>query len=269
MPDVSQGKDNSGGPVAMAQTAIGTVYLYEAAQDDVRAYPGPPELDAMGRVRRLLPRIASRGAAGPLDDDHMARLGDDEVERVIEQYLASPDNVRRASAVAAALKRAPGEPAVPAFDRLMRAVPHAPPVVPIPEEAVAAPVASVPPRALSWGLAAVGMGVLLSALAALFSYRAYEREQEMQAEAVRSRLALQALVNRRADEGRAQLAALRSENAALRGRIEQVEQALENARHARAAAARAEAKATRTPDRQSEAARKAAKDARTRDRARR
>ena len=262
----------------MAQAAIGTVYLYEAAQDDVRAYAGPPELDAMGRVRRMLPRIASRGAAGPLDDDHVARLDDDEVERVIDQYLASPDNVRRANAVAPALKRAPGEPAVPAFDRLMRAVPHAPPVVPVAAESVAVAVATMPSRALSWGLAAVGMGVLLSALAALFSYRAYEREQAMQAEVERSRLAMQALVERRADEGRTQLAALRSENVALRGRIEQVEQSLENARRARAVAraeaaraeaARAEAKATRSPDRQTEAARRAAKDARTRDRARR
>jgi hypothetical protein len=256
----------NGGPVAMAQTSAGTLYLYDASRDDMRAYLESHDPSAVQRVRRWLPRVASRGASGMLADDQVAALEDGDVEGVIEQYLTSPGNQKRVHAVASspASRRAVGESAVAYFDRLLRMpADAAAPAIEGEAMPMPPPAPPMPLRAASWAIGALAMGVLLSGLAALFSYRAYEHEQAMRVDVDAARAQLLAAVDRRAGEARTQVAALRSENAALRERLENLER-LERARRTAP-----DVRPTRSPARSPEGARKAAKDAKSRDRAHR
>ncbi len=87
------------GPVGMASTPIGTVFLYEMAAGDLAEYERQPYADASDRVRWLLSRVASKGSAGDggerpamLTRDEAAGLADADVESLTDVFLTSPAN---------------------------------------------------------------------------------------------------------------------------------------------------------------------------------
>lgn len=244
--------DSAKGPAAMASASIGMVWLYDAAADDVRAYAALDSLGALGRVRWLLPRVGSLANGGPLGDEAAAALSDAEVERLAEQYVDTPANQRRAEALGPtpALRRGTGESAVAYLDRVLRSSVAAEEKPREPVAPVAHPTANA--RVLSLGIAALVMGVVLCGLAALFSYRAYEREGALQADVERVRLEMRALLARQAEDGRAKLVTLEQQNRDMRARLE-----------------RLEARPTRSPDRTPDRATPASKGAKPRTQTRR
>jgi len=118
------------GPDCAVLTSIGTVYLYRLQPQDVRAYAELPSTWlAVDKFRMLLMRVGSdaisdRGIldAGPLTDERVESLGDDEVERVAEAYLdgTSLRGYRQegVSATVAVVRNA-NEPATKFLDRLL------------------------------------------------------------------------------------------------------------------------------------------------------
>ena len=249
----AQGSLPGTGPVAMASTSLGTVYLYEAAPDDVREYATLDGLGAAERTRWLLARVGSLGK-GPLTDDEVASLPGDEVERLAEQYLDSPQNQRRRDSLGKGPQaRAAAESAVAYLDRVLRHGSAAPATAAAAATAFPGDAAPRPARALPWALAALVMGCVLSGLAALFTWRAYEHETAMEAESQRLRAQLKLESARQVQEVQAQLATLRAHDDELRQRVAKLE--------ARAA--------TRSPDRSTVPAKRDEKGAKTRSRTRR
>lgn len=246
------------GPVAMASTSLGTVYLYEAAADDVREYATHDALGASGRVCWLLARVGSLGS-GPLKDEEVASLGAEEVERLAQQYLDSPQNVRRRDSLGTGpLARGAAESAVAYLDRVLRhGVVAAPGTA---HDAGAPPFPSAAParhaRTWSWALAALVMGCLLGGLAALFTWRAYERELAMESQLQAWRAQAQLEASRQAQQVQqvqSQLATVRGQNDELRQRV-----------------ARLEARGlTRSPDRSPDLAKRDAKAVKPRSKTRR
>jgi hypothetical protein len=239
-----------GGPVAMARTANGTVYLYEVGSDDLRAYAARDGFSAGERVRWLLARVASRGTSGPLSDEQLTAMGEPDIEALAEQLLDTPQMQQRVAAMVAhgAPTRAPSESAVAFLDRVLRR--------PEPVQPAAGPSATSTGRdprwMLPWAIAALGMGCILSALAALFTYRGYEREVALETQVQRLRVQLEATTAQRDEQARSAMQALLAQNQELRTRIE-----------------RLEARPTRSPDRTLERSTPAAKAAKPRSRTRR
>ena len=118
------------GPVGMAATPIGMVFLYEMGAGDVGEFVRQPYGAAIDRVRWLLTRVASKASAGMgserpamLGRAEVASLGDDDVQSIVEVFLASPENewqAHRAEESGALAPRAEDEGAAQYLDRLVQ-----------------------------------------------------------------------------------------------------------------------------------------------------
>jgi hypothetical protein len=117
----------SSGPSAMAQTSLGTIFLYEASDDDILACSRAAT--AMAGIRGLLERVGSK--SGPdasavpprLTSGEVASLTAPEIESLLEIYLGSPKNQwyqMKSLEANSPIVRGGGESASAYFDRLIR-----------------------------------------------------------------------------------------------------------------------------------------------------
>src|SRR5947208_13081611 len=84
------------GPVAMAMTSLGTLFLHEPVVSDLADYPERSHDDPIRGVRWMLTRIASRSSGADwqekrsrLSPEEVAILPDDEIDALLEPFLAS------------------------------------------------------------------------------------------------------------------------------------------------------------------------------------
>lgn len=249
------------GPVAMASTSLGTLYLCELEPRHLEQYDLATTGTAAQRVRSLLPRIASRAGAtssGPtLTPADVAALRDDEVEQLVEAYLSSPGNLRRDREVG----RAPGESAVGYFDRLVQWE-MATRTVGLADEVGSRPVEAREPAAergrdagllrpgaiaIAWALLATS--TLLSFAAAWYARESYERAEAARAANEQWQAEMKAIAERNASSFEKGRRALAQENAVLRARMETLEARSAAARQATTRTASTSAAAPKAPSR--------------------
>lgn len=203
------------GPVGMAATPIGMLFLYEMGAGDVTEFARQPYEAAIDRVRWLLTRVASKASAGMggerpamLGRAEVASLGDDDVQSIVEVFLSSPENewqAHRAADAGAMPPRADDEGAVQYLDRLVQWRASLPlhetarrpqaPATAFPSLAstpletpfpVATPRADPPmSRVLTWVSAGLALTVLLSVAALAFAAMSYfEARSDQEANAL-------------------------------------------------------------------------------------
>lgn len=249
--------------VAMGLTRLGTVYLYEIGPPDLEAYANAPATSARGRLRWLLPRIAGKGPSGEsrLTEQEIASLDEEEVEALIETYLASPGNQRDAADAGKGLiptVRGGGESAVSFLDRLVRwriqALRNTGGVAPTDvrgEPAAAARAGPVrdAPRLLSWILAAMFLALATSAFSAWLAWQAAQHAAEERTARERWQADMKALLEWNAATQDKAVRELNEEVSKLRRRLESPET------HAPKAAARGSAPSKATPAKPSQARR--------------
>ena len=219
--------------VAMGQTRLGTVYLYELGVDDLEAYVGAPGSSARGRLRWLLPRIAGKGPTGGarLSEQEIATLDEEEVESLLETYLASPDNQRHAAEAGRGLipmVRGGGESAVSFLDRLVRWRVQA---LRNPAPGAGTEVSGAPgatradalPRLMSWTVIALVLAIASSALAAWLAWQAAQHAAEERAARERWQSDMKALLEWNAAATEKSVRELTEEVARLRRRLEAAE----------------------------------------------
>jgi hypothetical protein len=238
---------NASGPAAMAPTSIGTVFLYEAGEDDIREY-GEGRDTAEERIRRLLQRIASKSSAdahglpGTLTAAEVQSLTQAEVESLFEIYLGSPLNQwyqMKSLEANNPIVRGGGESASAFFDRLMtwyaasREAAARERLSAVQEEVPTVTLESVTARlhasqrsmetTLRWGVGALILGlVVLSAGASWLGYQSMmrDRESDRKAEAWQREMKMLAENNSAMERGFTEMA---TENARLKARLEMLE----------------------------------------------
>ena len=228
----------SQGPVGMASTPVGTVFLYEMGAGDLAEYERQPYEDAKDRVRWLLTRVASKSSAGAgeerpamLTRSEVAALGDDDVEQLADVFLASPSNqwhARKSQDVGALGPRAEDEGASSYLDRLVRWRSTQPSEIVVRRSEDAFAPATVAPKPvdagmrqlLSWVSAGLAITVLLSTAALAFAAMAYfEAKDDHHANAL-WRAEMKRMQEARAPAAEKLVSELSAENARLRYRLE-------------------------------------------------
>ena len=270
------------GPVGMAATPIGMVFLYEMGAGDVTEFARQPYEAAIDRVRWLLTRVASKASAAGLGSERpamleraeVASLGDDDVQSIVEVFLSSPENEwqsHRAEESGAVAPRAADESAVQYLDRLVQwrsALPlqeaarrpqapsgfpslaSTPPNAPFP----AAPPRADPPmsRVLTWVSAGLALTVLLSVAALAFGAMSYfEARADQEANALwraEMRRMQAARPSPAAPAGAEKLVSeLSAENARLRYRLQLAEEKARSAARTASSGNAAERKSSTRP----------------------
>jgi hypothetical protein len=231
------------GPVGMASTPIGTVFLYEMAPGDLAEYERQPYADAGDRVRWLLSRVASKSSAGNgaerpamLTRGETATLSGDDVEALAEVFVASPANqwhARKAQESGALALRGEDESAVDYFDRLVRWRGSLPPEVAAPRRDAFVPFAqesarAKPPEAatrqlLSWVSAGLAISVLLSSAALAFAAMSYFEAKADHQASESWRADTRRMQETKAPGAEKLVAELSAENARLRYRLELID----------------------------------------------
>ncbi|HUP29462.1 MAG TPA: hypothetical protein VM122_04760 [Usitatibacter sp.] len=233
------------GPVGMASTPIGTIFLYEMAAGDLQEYSRQPYEDARDRVRWLLSRVASRSSTGNgngddrpamLTREETAALADADVESLVEVFLTSPANQwhsRKAQDAGTLAFRGEDESAVAYLDRLVgwratlpaEAAPRRDAFVPFASEAPRPQAADAGTSSvLGWVSAGLAISVLLSTAALAFAAMSYfEGKADHQAnEAWRADMLRMQQEAKPAGSDKL-VAELSAENARLRYRLELVD----------------------------------------------
>ena len=240
------------GPDCAVLTSIGTVYLYRLTYADMRAYSDLPgtRLSA-DNFRTLLSKVGSTSIsdkgipdAGPLGNEQIESLRDEEIERLAEAYLEST-NLRwyqqEGASASPAVVRGAGEPATKFLDRLVNwhvasrggnppGLSDTLPPVALPSKKAPAPESGPRARREAW----IGLALLLlvAALATgalvqdYFAVNALRRQHDALAAQVRETNGLLG----------AHVARMSEDNAQLRRRIESLEAALHAQVQAQAAA---------------------------------
>lgn len=230
------------GPVGMASTPIGTVFLYEMAGGDLAEYARLPYGDAAERVRWLLARVASRSSAGEgaerptmLSRDDTAALAEEHVESLAEVFMTSPANqwhARMAQEAGSLAFRGETESAVGYLDRLVRCR-AALPAEAAPRREAFTPFAGEPAGAkspeaatrqlLSWVSAGLAITVLLSTAALAFAALSYFEAKADREAAELWRADMRRLQETKAPGAEKLVSELSAENARLRYRLELVD----------------------------------------------
>ena len=228
------------GPVGMASTPIGTVFLFEMAAGDLAEYERQPYADASDRVRWLLSRVASKGSAADggerpamLTRDETAGLTDADVESLTDVFLTSPANqwhARKSQEAGMLAFRGEDESAVDYFDRLVRWRATLPAEVVAPRRDAFAPFTSDVPRVktpeaasrqlLTWVSAGLAISVLLSAASLVFAAMSYFEAQADHQASELWRADMRRMQEKKAPGAEKLVSELSAENARLRYRLE-------------------------------------------------